>query len=279
MLLLFPSDVFSPSKPDEAFAPEAAAARDLGIEVAVVDHDALCKPGRESEAVRRVPAGEAVYRGWMLGSDRYVAFAAALSARGVTLRTDPLAYRRAHELPGWYATLEPHTPRSAWTDGPSFDQLFACCDRLGTGAAILKDYVKSAKHDWAEACFIPDLTDRPTVERIARRFLELRGDDFTGGFVVRRFEKLAGAEVRSWWVHGECRLLTAHPDTPAQLPPPDLDPSPFAPAVHKIQSPFLSLDLVRDETGRWRAIEAGDAQVSDRPTSSPPSDFLKIITS
>jgi hypothetical protein len=277
MMLLIPCDAFSPSKPDEQFADEAAAARDRGIEVAVVDHDALCRPGREAEAVRRVPAGEAVYRGWMLPPARYVAFSSALAAREAALRTDPAAYRRAHELPSWYASLAPHTPASEWTEGSSLDALFAGCARLAPGAAILKDYVKSAKHDWAEACFIPDLADRATVERIARRFLELRGDDFAGGFVVRRFENLAGAEVRTWWRDGECRLLTAHPDTPDQLPPGDLDVSPFAAAVRTVNSPFVTLDLVRNTDGNWRAIEIGDGQVSDRPTSISAPDFVTAV--
>jgi hypothetical protein len=43
----------------------------------------------------------------------------------------------------------------------------------------------------------------------------LRDDVFTGGFVLRRWEDFASAEARTWWVDGACRLVTAHPDTPA----------------------------------------------------------------
>jgi hypothetical protein len=43
---------------------------------------------------------EAVYRGRMLSTGQYAAFADALAARSVALRTSPAQHRRAHELPG-----------------------------------------------------------------------------------------------------------------------------------------------------------------------------------
>lgn len=276
-MLLVPSDPAAPARPDPHFFDEAEAARALGIAVAVVDHDLLGRAGCETDGVRRVPAGTALYRGWMLAGERYAAFARALTARGATLRTDAAAYRRAHELPGWYAALAAHTPASLWTDGASLAELRACCARLGAGPAVLRDFVKSAKYEWAEACFIPDVADAVAVERVARRLVELRGDDFAGGFVLRRFERFRGAEVRSWWVDGECRLLTAHPDTPDALPPPELDVALFAPAMVALASPFATLDLAQNADGQWRVIEAGDGQVSDRPTSLPAASFLAAI--
>ncbi|MFC5927301.1 hypothetical protein [Micromonospora vulcania] len=112
MTLLVPANPLRPRRPDDHFAPEADAARAAGIDVAVIDHDALTR-GDPHHAVTTVPAGGvAVYRGWMLRSDQYAAFADALAARSVTLRTNADQYRRAHELPGWYHQLAPVTPTS-----------------------------------------------------------------------------------------------------------------------------------------------------------------------
>jgi hypothetical protein len=110
MLLLVPADPLRPRRPDEHFAAEAAAAKDAGVDVALIDHDALADPGGAERAVARVPnaGGTAIYRGWMLRADQYTALAAALQARDVTLRTSAAQYRRAHELPGW----PPRCPRS-----------------------------------------------------------------------------------------------------------------------------------------------------------------------
>jgi hypothetical protein len=68
MLLLVPADPLRPRRADERFAAEAAAAREAGVTVALIDHDALADPGEAERAVARVPAsdGLAVYRGWML---------------------------------------------------------------------------------------------------------------------------------------------------------------------------------------------------------------------
>ena len=115
VIVLFSADMPQPRRLDEHFAVEAAVAVAAGATVALVDHGALTEPGGALRAVARVGDGaaEAVYRGWMLSSAQYAAFAAALGARGVTLRTDAGQYRKAHELPGWYRALEGVTPASA----------------------------------------------------------------------------------------------------------------------------------------------------------------------
>lgn len=118
MMLLVPADVLRPRRPDEHFADEAEAARQAGIDVAVIGHDALVRGQADDAAVGRVPKGaDVVYRGWMLRSEQYTALVQALAGRGVTVRTSPEHYRRAHELPGWYSAIEGHTPDSVWTFG------------------------------------------------------------------------------------------------------------------------------------------------------------------
>ncbi|WP_020386444.1 ATP-grasp domain-containing protein [Kribbella catacumbae] len=273
-MLLVPGDPLNPRRVDPHFAAQAAAARESGIAVARIDHDALDRP---DEAVAGVPAGDdAVYRGWMMTASEYDGFAKALDARRVTLRTSGDEYRAAHELPGWYEALRPLTPESAWTDGPDLAGLDAVCERLGGGPAVLRDHVKSMKHYWDEAAYIPDVTDRVAVQRVAARFLELRGDAFTGGFVLRRFEEFTGAEARTWWIGGSCALITPHPDTPDELPD-GLDLVEVEPLVTDLALPFVTVDLVRRTDGAWRIVELGDGQVSDWPGTRAPADLMAAL--
>ncbi|SDP28719.1 hypothetical protein SAMN05660199_03584 [Klenkia soli] len=271
MLLLLPRDPLAPRRVDGHFAPEAAAARELGLPTALVDHDELTRlDGDPARAVRGVPAdGDAVYRGWMLRSEQYAAMAGALADRDVVLRTSAEQYRTAHELPGWYAALAGVTPESRWdTDGdPAW---------LGSGGAVLRDHSKSLKHSWHEACFVPDVTDVVAARRVRDRFLELRGEDLVGSVVVRRFESFTGPEARTWWVDGRCALVTAHPDTPGEVPAgADLDLA--AEGVAALGLPFVTVDLVARTDGAWRVVELGDGQVSDRPVSSPAADLLTAL--
>jgi hypothetical protein len=275
-MLLVPADVLHPRRPDEHFAAEARAARESGIEVALVDHDALTQDRCDTAVARVSGAGAAVYRGWMLRSEQYAAFARALIARGVALRTGADQYRMAHELPGWYPALAEVTPLSVWTTGDSADAFDRARVALRSGPAVLRDYTKSMKHYWHEAAFIPDLGDPAAPWKVASRLRELRGDDFVGGFVLRRFEDFDGAEVRTWWIDGSCRLATAHPDTPDELP--DIaDLTPIAPLVAALRLPFVALDLARRSDGVWRVIELGDGQVSDRPQSTSADEFIAAV--
>ena len=201
--------------------------------------------------------------------------AKALADRGTTLRTSPEEYRTAHELPGWYKALAEVTPESAWTRAGS-DGLDAAAERLGAGPAVLRDYVKSMKHYWHEAAYIPYLTDSDAVRRVAARFLELREDSFAGGFVLRRFEEFTGAEARTWWIGGRCALVTSHPDTPDDLPPrrrrTGARTTGRRPAL-----PFVTVDLVRRTDGVWRVVELGDGQVSDWPAGHDPALLIAAL--
>lgn len=284
-LLLVPSDPLNPRRTDEHFASEAAAARDAGWQVALVDHDALTRldaradSDAAAQAVRRVPPGRnAVYRGWMLRSEQYEQFASTLSRREVTLRTSPDQYRRAHELPGWHAALSTVTPEAAWTTDDTRSSFDRAREALGSGAAVLRDYTKSMKHYWQEAVFIPDLTDAEAAWTVAARFRELRDDEFTGGFVLRRFERFEPTEVRTWWIDGHCRLVGPHPDTPDAAPETEPDLTRITPLVASLELPFVTVDLVQRDDGQWRIVELGDGQVSDRPSSIPPARLIATLS-
>jgi hypothetical protein len=278
VILLVPANPLRPRRPDEHFATEAAAARDAGFDVVLVDHDALTRAGDPDRAVASVSGGgAAVYRGWMLRSEQYSAFAEVLADRGVSLRTSAEQYRRAHELPGWYSALAAVTPRSVWTTGADRADFDRARAELGAGPAVLRDYTKSMKHYWHEAAFIPELDDGAAAWTVASRFRRLREDDFVGGFVLRSFERFTSAEVRTWWVDGVCVLVGPHPDTPNDTPSTEVDLAPVAPLIAALGLPFVTVDLALRADGVWRVVELGDGQVSDRPATIEPEAMITAL--
>lgn len=284
--LLLPRDPLNPRRADPHFAREAVAARELGCAVAYLDHDAAVR-GDAAEAVARVPRdfGDVRYRGWMVTSGVYAALDGALRSRGARLLTSPAAYRSAHELPGWYAHFRELTPASR-TIGlehgelPTAARLAAEAAALPPGAAVVKDWVKSRKHEWDTACFVPDLADTAHLASVVGAFLEGQGEFLVGGVVLRAFEEFTGPEARVWWLDGEPVLVTPHPDTPDTPADalPDLPDTPaVSAAVRALGAPFVTTDLALRADGARRIVEVGDGQVSDLPAGVDPGDLLRPL--
>ncbi|MFB8378749.1 ATP-grasp domain-containing protein [Streptomyces rubiginosohelvolus] len=280
---LFCADPLRASRPDPQFAEDVAAARAAGGRIALLDHDALLA-GDAAGAVARVApdSGPYWYRGWMIPSARYAELEAALGARGCTLLTDAVGYRRAHELPCWYGDFDGLTPHSVWcpmvpgAPPPSVEELAGLAAPLGPGPGIVKDFVKSRKHEWHEACYVPELGDRRRLASVVGRFVELQGDFLAGGLVLRAFEPfVAGGEARVWWVDGEAVLVTAHPDTPDRRPSPEL-PS-VREAVGRLGLRWVTTDLALREDGVWRVVEVGDGQVSGLPAGAGTGDLFTAL--
>jgi hypothetical protein len=287
--VLFCSDPLNPRRVDEHFAAEARAVRERGGVVALVDHDALLR-GDVDDAVARVPRdlGPAWYRGWMIPSADYAALAQALELLGAGLVVSPEKYRAAHELPGWYPLFDEVTPASVWNTCapgvvPDADELAALAGGLAPGPGIVKDYVKSRKHEWDEACFIPELSDAAGLARIVRRFVELQGEFLVGGIVLREFEAFVAsrsetAEVRVWWLDGRARLVTPHPDSASSgeaVLTPELGH--IEAAVRSLGARLITTDVALRADGEWRVVEVGDGQVSDLHARIGPEALVDLM--
>ena len=274
---VFPADPLNPRRVEEYFAPQATLARDLGAATVVIDHDALLA-GRLNDAVRRVPEGIGAlcYRGWMIPSPAYAQLESALAPLDAHLVTGPEDYRRAHEFPGWYSAFAAVTPPGEWIPVP--DDLPAALQALSLGGrAIVKDFVKSRKHEWDEACFIPSVADTEATARVVRRFLELQGTDLQGGLVFRGFEEFVGPQARVWWVDGKPVLVTPHPDTPDDVVQPEIEH--ITGPVRDLGCRFVTTDLARRSDGVWRVVEVGDGQVSDFPAGGDTTTLFSALHS
>jgi hypothetical protein len=295
MLIIFCADPLNNRKPDPEFLAEYSAAGEAGLERALISLETLIYSGDAAGAVRGVPRYEtqvlAVYRGWMLKPEQYSALYKALDERGVQLINDPAAYRHTHHLPESYPVIEPYTPRSVWLpvtlDTPIGDILDALAP-FGDGPVIVKDYVKSQKHYWHEACFIPSASNRTQAESVIRRLLELQGDDLNVGLVFRQFvdfEPLGkhavsgmptAREYRVFYLDGVPLLSSPYweaGDDSGDVPPENL----FADAAQQVQSRFFSMDVAKTRDGGWMIVELGDGQVAGLPTSVDPAQFYGTL--
>ncbi|MCA9790524.1 MAG: ATP-grasp domain-containing protein, partial [Candidatus Eremiobacteraeota bacterium] len=227
MIILFCNHPLAPREVDPDYLEEWEAAGRHGFGRSLVSFEDLTA----GLPLRRLPAeGVCLYRGWMLKPEHYDRLYQALDGR---LLTTPEQYRFGHLFPNSYLHLEGFTPESVWSDRPDrFESLLA---GFGQDPVIIKDYVKSRKHEWLEACYIPRADQGAAV---VRTFVERQGEDLVGGLVVRRFEAFEQVgvhpqsglptfrEYRLFFADG--RLVMSFPYWGEKLEGPEPPSEPFA---------------------------------------------------
>jgi hypothetical protein len=289
MHFIYCSDPNEFRQPDPDYEAEVTLCDSLGSPRSLIDFECLTSGGPIDRVMRRVKTIDrpqpAVYRGWMMMIDQYESVYHALESRGLRLINTPQQYRHCHYLPENYSEIESCTPRSAWLpvgEGFCVTAIHDVLRQFGDRAVIVKDYVKSQKHYWFEACFIPSASDRERAERVVDRFLELQDDTLAGGLVFREFvdlEPLARhsrsgmpltKEFRIFYLDREPVLVSEYWDEGeyGEIAP---DLGPLNDIAKRVDSRFFAMDVgKRQDSGDWVIIELGDGQVSGLPERSEP---------
>ncbi|MBV9470387.1 MAG: ATP-grasp domain-containing protein [Abitibacteriaceae bacterium] len=298
MKLIFCSDPLTPRKPDADYAREVAAVESLGLSYAVIDYEALVNAQDAAQAVRRVreeaELTSGIYRGWMLRPTQYSELFNALMGRGIQLINSPAAYQHCHYLPEWYPALQAWTAQSVWlpysgdVNHIPFDEIMQHLEVFGAAPIIVKDYVKSRKHEWAEACFIPSAADRAAVERVVRRFVELQDESLNEGLVFREFIEFEPLTTHSksgmpliqehrifFWHHQPIFVAEYWEEGNYSVDALPLDQ--FCNAAQAVQSDFFTMDVAKRRDGNWSIIELGDAQVAGLPLHADVSGFYEAL--
>lgn len=298
MKFVFCSDPLDEKAPDMEYLREYETARGLGADVYLISLEALLEGGAE-RAVRRLPVFETrevfVYRGWMLKPDDYERLYQALSDKNAILINSPEEYRNGHEFPYAYETIKAVTPFSIWVPKEELSEgltpLLEKMDVFGNKPVLVKDYVKSRKHEWEDACFIPDASDREGVRRVAENFLNRQGTELNGGLVIREFVALAGLgvhprsgmplaqEYRLFFLDHQMIACMDYWDEAVYEHESRVDVTlaPFLKVAERIKSRFFTMDLAKTAGGEWLVIEVGDGQVSGLPIQANVEQFYRAI--
>ena len=267
---LFCSHPLYPRRADEDYENEY---REAGLRhsCALFSYEDLEK-GKLSLYGREI-SGLTIYRGWMMKPAMYRDFYKQLEKKGIVLINTPEEYERYHLLPGWYNDFKNETAESLWTSGNRMEDVLHISMQL-TGSYIIKDYVKSRKHEWYDACFIPDIQDKNTFKNIVGNFIDRQGTELAGGVVLRKYENLrkTGFHERSGMpLSEEYRvfiyaggILTVDDywmDNP-EVSLSDDEYQWIESVAARVKSNFVTMDLARKENGSLTILEFGDGQVS-----------------
>jgi hypothetical protein len=302
MIALYPSYPSRPNEPDPAFGWEVQWAKKAGFKISFIDLE-LQLGG--DVILRKFPEGEhtVIYRGWLITPSDYLKLDTALALKGCKLLESYEAYREAYEFPMWYARIMDETPLSvSYTGTPellpkreTFDLQAIAKDLQHhiKGAAIVKDFIKSRKQDWFDACFIPDVRDEEMVIKVVSRFLDLMEGTLYGGLVFRQFEdfKRIGThpktkmpvvnEWRGFMLNGKLIYKAPYWASGNYDEAKEPDASVFEGIVAKANfvSPFIALDVAErdDNDGTWRTIEINSGGASGVPEGGDVKDFYQAL--
>lgn len=285
MHVLYPLNPLMRKLPEPLFEPEFDAARSMGLECLLFDEDKLVRETLD-DAVRSIPHGTGIviYRGWILAEERYKLLEMGLASRGYQLLSSTTQYAAASYFPNYYSKIQDCSPRAVWTDSSDTYQAWHASRTLGDGPFVLKDHIKSAKHCWHDACFVPKGTGREQFEFIAQNLKTEQGSSFNRGFVVKEYVPLVSAgdgpreypqseEYRLFFLHGQLLTLSHYFRVPEQV----IDPASFVEIASRFESPFFTLDIAHAQDGRWLVIDVGSGESSALPPNLSPVVFYQRI--
>jgi len=288
MTILFPAHPLKRQVPDPDFEAECVAAREQGFDCIFYSLEDL-RAGEIKNAFAACQSadqeGEAIlHRGWMMSDTLYLNLHGALVEKGYRPSVSPNHYSEAHYLPNAYSKIEGKTPESVWVIGKDIAAAWELYQKWQRPAAIVKDFVKSAKHRWNEACFVPANTGEKQFNDILTAFLQARGSLFEKGIVLRRFCEFIklGDDIRGQPLHEVYRLFFWRGTLLAATPPlhgngPLDQIAAWEAIASKFTNPFISMDLARRTDNSWMIVEVGDGGVSGLPASIEPAAFYRTL--
>lgn len=282
---LFCNHPLYPKKADEDYEEEYNAAR-LNHACTLFSYEDMEKGilSLYGEAV----SGLTIYRGWMMKPEMYRSFYDLLEKKGILLINTPEEYEKYHLLPGWYDDFSDETAESVWESEGKTENILGKSKDL-TGSYIVKDYVKSRKHEWYDACFIENIEDIANASKIICNFVTRQGESMTGGIVLRKFENLKQAgfheksgmpvseEYRVFVYAGKVLKIDDYWSIKSEAGISADEYTWIESLAGRVKSNFVTIDLARRTDGKLIIMELGDGQVSGLQQIEA-DDFFKLFS-
>lgn len=294
MRVIFCDSGFDPKEVDYMYVEEHAAAMDNLIPVSLVSFEEIKKSNIDA-AIKRVKSSDeitsGIYRGWMLRPMQYQQLYDALLEKNIELINKPHQYKFCHYLPESYELIKDYTPLSTFKALEGDFELKDFQTQLsvfGNNPIVIKDYVKSQKHYWNEACYIPDASNKEVVNSVVQKFIELQDSDLNEGLVFRQFvelEELTNHSASGMPLTKEFRVFVKHKKVMSIYKYWDegdyqnIEPvvESFKEIIPRIESEFFTMDIAKKKDGDWIIVELGDGQVAGLPDNANKDEFYKLL--
>jgi hypothetical protein len=293
--ILFCESPFEKNKVDPDFEEEFLCAKQNDLPTILFNFDELTNTNDFEDGTKRIKSVDdlrnVIYRGWMLTPNQYSFLYKSLLGKNYRLINTVTEYQNCHYLPDSLKFIEAKTPQTVFEkllNDNSLEILIEKAKVFGNRPVIIKDFVKSEKHDWDTACFVDNASDTEKLKQTINNLILLRDKYLNEGIVVREFLELNDLTTHSksgmplkeeyrlffynkkligtydYWEEGE--YLLSKPDTKE-----------FEEIAKNIESNFFSMDIARKKNGELIIIELGDGQVAGLPDKMDKNEFYKNL--
>lgn len=289
MNIIFPSNLEFHKQIDDFYVKESTAAQAAGFEISTLSESHFGTP--LSIYNKKSPS---LYRGWIIKPQIYQ----EMCNLGVELLNNYDNYMWSYNFPSWYSSLSnKETPNSFVFSAEEIQEMGlkkiaeSVSKHINCKSLIIKDYLKSRKHEWYDACFIRDTSDETELIRVMLNFFNLQGRDFYGGLVFRDFLDLKKIgfhpksrmplplEFRTFFLNNKPIFTTPYWSNDVSYPDniecPPMDWLQFIGS--KIESPFVALDIAQDENNKWWVIEVNDGGSAGLGNNVDIEEFYKLL--
>lgn len=287
---------------DPDYEVEFVEANKNGFDTALISFEELITDNLNSalKQIKKCDTSEtAIYRGWMLTPDVYSKLYYALKEKNILLINNPTEYKNCHYFPESYDLIKDYTPKSLWYQlidkTPEYNKIFNDLKIFNNQPLIIKDYVKSQKHKWFDACFIKSANDENEIKRVTDNFIDLQDNNFEQGIVYREFidfESIGNHtksnmpithEYRLFFLNGNLLSVFKYwSDGKYTNKIVDLSESQelenFKVIAQNIKSNFFTIDIAKSVDGKWYIVELGDGQVAGLPSDADAQEFYNKIS-
>ena len=241
-MILFPSDYFDINKIDESFKNEYEAVLSNGnFETVLFSYDEWIAERKMKLNHKVDTMKNAIYRGWMMKPKVYENFYRELQKKNIQLMTLPNEYAKFHSFPNIYPELEENTAKMLVYDDVGKVDLKEIKNTFSQ--FMIKDYVKSVKGTDFPKCISSDI-DEDEFNRLMKKFLEYRGELYTGGICIKEYLdlKLYGNktnEYRVFYMNHQIATVSRNSGQPCYTAEP---PKKFIEKYRNLPSPFYTVD-------------------------------------
>jgi len=288
MKILFCESAFNPNNVDEAFIEEYECAKNNGFDILLYNF--------EEKSLRKIKTNDKmeiiIYRGWMINPVEYKKLYDDLLSKNYRLINNPIEYQNCHYLPDSLKFIEKYTPKTIYQKIDNKNSLAILIEKskiFNGKPVIVKDYVKSEKHYWDTACFVPNSNNINKLTETINTLIELRENYLNEGIVIREYIELfnltkhsksgmpLSEEYRLFFYKNEFLCIYNYWEECDYNNIEKPNTKIFEEIAKGIESNFFTMDIAKDKYGNYIIIELGDGQVAEIQEKENKNPFYKKI--